>query len=333
MATHEVWKLAVDIALCLSLLFLAFRFFRTGHLLTHSRKTMELESTLRRLINDAREAGNELNDALYRRQMALEKALSSIEEAEGRIKSVTALADEKCSAIDDLLGRTKGVINQLKNSRQAAAIPDAPIRAPEPRMVEDCPQQRQPQRRIIDNRTEQRMQQPSMQAPAQRAYAAAQQPASAPVPSQPQQDAYAEWLDETASAAEAAAARTSSALRNAIEKEVSAPVKTKTPAASQESLRSKLEAALSANRQGTAGGAKVVEQMENIYQLAENLLRAGHDVDTVIAQTKLPPRKVQALSEMVERERAYGFDEQEKEPQSPQGLGALRSGKRPVDSI
>ncbi len=330
MATHEVWKLAVDIALCLSLLFLAFRFFRTGYLMSHSRKTMELESTLRRLINDAREAGNELNDALYRRQMALEKALSSIEEAEGRIKSVTALADEKCSAIDQLLGRTKGVISQLRNARETTSIPEA-MQLSESSVIEERPQQVHAQRRVIETRTEQRMQQPIMQAPAQRAYSAAQKPAAAARP--PEQDAYTEWLDQAASASEGAVSRTASALRSAIEKEVSAPPQDMAPAASQESLRSKLAAALTANRHGHGGGAKVVEQMENIYQLAENLLRAGHDVDAVIAQTKLPPRKVQALSDMVERERVYGFDEQEKEPQSPQGLGALRSGKRPVDSI
>ena len=330
MATYEVWKLAVDVALCLSLFFLAFRFFRTGHLPAQTRKTAELEATLRRLIQDAKEAGSELNNELYRRQTALEKALAGIEQAEGKIRSVTNLADEKCGAISQLLSKTQDVMEELRNSptlqgEKISVRTSAASEAQLPPARQDVVMRR-------EERTEIGSEIRQQAASVKRAYAAVQRPVSRQAEPIVNGDSYSAWLDQAADVSSAPDGQ--SALRKSIEKEVEIQASpARTPVVEEGSVRNRLAAALTARKQGEAGGHRVVEQMENIYQLAENLLRAGHEVDAVITETKLPPRKVQALSDMIEREKAYGFDEGTPEPAPASGLGALSGTRRLIDAI
>ena len=334
MATYEAWKLAVDVALCLSLLILAFRFFRTGHLAAHSKRGAELEAALRRLIQDAKEAGSELNDELYRRQLALEKALSGIEQAEGRIRTVAALADEKCSAIDAVLARTQHVMEELHDQPQRAPQAQAmrtPPRAAMRDRIETIDEAETP---AVEMRHETRAPARTPGNPAQRAYSATQKAIARPKAAE--SDAYTAWLDEAAGGANRPEHQAS--LRDEIEKEITPARRAAAPQPDKESVANRLAAALSANKAKHGAAPKGVDEMENIYQLAENLLRAGHGIEAVIARTKLPPRRVEALSQMVEREKSYGFEEEEtaapEQPaQNPAGLGALAAGRRMIESL
>ncbi|NMC61845.1 MAG: hypothetical protein GYA55_01615 [SAR324 cluster bacterium] len=336
MITYDVWKLLVDIALCASLIFLSLRFFQTGYLNSQSRKSKELELTLRKLIQEAKDAGVELNDQLYRRQLALEKALSNIEGAEERIRSVSELADEKCKSIDSLLSRTHGVMNELK---QVSSEPNNVNSSTSRRNLrEEITQENSIE--IQGSATRQRPTQNKQAkvSSANRAYAAPQRPI--PRPKADVKDPYENWLDEEASIDEAAFAKTSK-LRDSIEKEIShqeplASVKTSMPmqTSTSASAGARLQAALMANKQhGQTGGQRIVEDMEKIYQLAENLLRSGHDVDAVVMKTRLPNRRVQALADMVERERSYGFEEEESGSGKESNLGALPSSRQGARSI
>lgn len=299
MGTYEVWKIAVDVSLSVSLLFLAFRFFKTGQLGAQSRKGLELEATLRRLIQDAREAGNDLNEELYRRQVSLEKALSNIEQAEARIRTVSNLADEKCQAIDGLLSRTHKVIETVKGHN-----------------FED----RELERERIQEST-------AKASPIQQAYQPSARKAPRPAPAASSSDPYAKWLDQQASSGERHDAQS---LRKSIEREVELP---SAPAGSD--VQSRLKAALTANAQANRKPQQTIEDMEKIYALAESLLRAGRDVESVVRQTSLPARRVQAIAEMVSRERSYGGGEDDSGAiVSTSGLSALAAtGKREVEPV
>ena len=95
MGSFALLELGVDIALMLSLVFLAFRFVRFPRNAPQSREMKDLERMLKGLIADAEDAGRSLDEQLQKRREELEHALFDIERAENRVnRAVTGLRDK-----------------------------------------------------------------------------------------------------------------------------------------------------------------------------------------------------------------------------------------------
>ncbi|NDC39865.1 MAG: hypothetical protein EBZ48_17840, partial [Proteobacteria bacterium] len=66
METFQLWKLATDVALILSVLYLGVRFMRSQSSSVDTRELRDLEIVLKNLLKDADVASHSLSDSLGR---------------------------------------------------------------------------------------------------------------------------------------------------------------------------------------------------------------------------------------------------------------------------
>ncbi len=125
MSNLDIMKMASDIMLLLSLVWLSFRFVRTPGTGAWNSRMADLESSIRSLIREADEAGRSLGDQLARRQRELEKALYDAETIEGRINKAIIGAEDRKGQLDIQIGKAEtaqhGLESAISRSETAAA--------------------------------------------------------------------------------------------------------------------------------------------------------------------------------------------------------------------
>lgn len=352
MAHLEIFKLAVDMAITLCLVYIGFKVLRLPEAAKLSRRTLELEAMLKTLIREADDAGRSLNDQLRGRQSSLEKLLSEFEGAEKRLKT------------------------QIEESRkvQLAPPPVSQIVVPQQQVV---PQQPQPMIAPVM----QSVPQPAVTQMQQYSHVQAQQPASLQNSGVQQQLVTPQQMQPIIEQAENVAARLSvqsqrggmaaqaqgmnelagtgsdylvpepPSFESTVRKQ--APLKVKStihkavealspkqidnqpraakqprvniygepveepsaPVLSQQkrsSLTDSIERDFTDEPSGRAAAQatsttrvypkEMGKAVDDLYQAAEQLFRAGKDLQSVAAQTKLPVDELRMLNQMIVRE-------------------------------
>lgn len=103
MASLELWKLSVDIALMVGLAYIAYRFIRGDASPIDRAFLRELESSLKSLIGDAEHAGRSLSVELNRRKQSLMQTLTELESMDQQVTETIKVAQKKKIEIDEAL--------------------------------------------------------------------------------------------------------------------------------------------------------------------------------------------------------------------------------------
>jgi hypothetical protein len=300
-----IGKLAVDVLLVLALVHLCYRFAKAGSGSGVNSRFAGLETSLRMLVQDADNAGQVLNEKLLKRKTSLEKLLFDLETVEQRLNRAISVAEGSKTDLDSEAARLQSLLRQ---SSSAAAVeapsPARPVQSAGesaiPAAVERTVEHPAPiSKDVLEPASFQRDSAPAADADEG---AAVRARASSNV------NIYGEPIPPArsgAAAPERPAAKRTSALAKAIEKE-SLPRPYAAAAATQE--------------------------MQQIYDAAENLLRTGASLETVVAETALPAEEVRLLAQMIRQEKA--MNQRRSADRADSRLGVLGSGiSRRVETL
>lgn len=282
MGTIQHWQLIADGLLVISLLYLAIRFTQSSGVQLQMR-SQELHKGLRLLVKEAERAGHQLNDTLIARQKELQSVLDEIQASEGavgqfdsKIRAAKEELDSKLEAarkvvlsLEDAIGTLEQQAIELDTAIEAPPVRASAAQARETAQQQPVPPQRQPQQHAPLAASVERT--AYAQTPEPPSFGQARQGAG-----QPQVNIYGEPIGQ-ASAPQ--------------------PSRTATPR-----LADSVEQQHSQNRSEPEAAS-----MNSIYNAAEQLLRAGYDLQSVAAKTRLPLDEVRMLSQVV-------ADEQENQP-------------------
>jgi hypothetical protein len=86
MVDLQIWKIAADVLLIMSLIYLSYRIAK-GTTEPLERKARGLEASLKMLLDEADQASKQLNDKLGKRQSELQKSLFDLKTLEDRLES------------------------------------------------------------------------------------------------------------------------------------------------------------------------------------------------------------------------------------------------------
>lgn len=114
MAQIMLWKLGSDIALVLSLIYFAYRFFKSRGPAVNIEELQDLNNRLKAAVREADEAGRALSDQLLTRKQSLEKMLFELETVEHRLNKVVTSAEEQKSSLDIAIRRAVASAAQEK---------------------------------------------------------------------------------------------------------------------------------------------------------------------------------------------------------------------------
>lgn len=264
MNQFEMVKLVVDLGLGASLLYLAIRFLRGGISDKQSRQLAALDGSLKTLVREAEVAGNNLNDQLLRRQQAMENTLRDLEANETRLQRSLTSAKELNETLEMQLKKVREELLEVERKRVRFEA------------VREASQTSTPETF-----------RPAVEPAAPRVRP---QPAAKPVvevefdvtedeietSAAPQQftrvNIYGEPLPEPEQTATVQPDRVGSALQRAVEKIV-------------ENKRSV--------------GSLSRPALDAVHAAAEEMLRAGKNLEAVAARTRLPLDEVRSLSQKV----------------------------------
>lgn len=283
----ELWKLATDIGLCLSLMLLCYRFLRSPESPLVSRRTQELETALRGLVQEADAASKSLHDKLTRRQQVLEKLLFDLGTVESRVNRAITNADEEKQTLNAAIADARRIADDVKHEMmtEKKAMSREPVAPPAAKPIS----QRSNLSREIEIEVERDYIPPT--------------PVAEPAPAKTV-NIYGEEI-AAGSEVQLEAPRAPrgikayASLSSSIEKEIApsidmpeqAPVRKQAPQA-----------------QAASSGTKT---LEDIYRSAEQMLSAGKDLNTVATALKLPVDQVKLLIELMKGE---GEEEAEFKP-------------------
>lgn len=112
---HEVQilKVVTDVALVFSLIYLALRWNRPQSRSAIPGRMPELEASLRALIQEADESSRALHEKLIKRQSALEKLTFDLETMEHRLNRTITTAEEAKGLLELERSRIQGVIQEV----------------------------------------------------------------------------------------------------------------------------------------------------------------------------------------------------------------------------
>lgn len=260
MAEFMVWKLVIDLGFLGAVVFFCLKFAKLSTL-SQVESVMELEGSLRRLMQEAQASGAQLSEVLVKRQGAIEKLMLDMQAIEQRIKRLATAAELQSSAV-------KPEVEQVK---PMAVIPEmtqvtAPAKMPEETRAASQFSNANKAVEVIVNEVER----PAI-IPENQAKGKAQNK---------QYNIFGEEIVSTP----AAPARP---LVHKVEKEVVVQeLSSQTPKQRYESQENP------------------ANEIQRIYSAAEELLKAGKEVEYVAFRTKLPVADVQMLATMLEREQS-----------------------------
>lgn len=327
MANLEVLQLVVDGLLVLSLFYLCVRSAKASPFI----QSGVLESGLRRMVQEADLATRTLQEKLVQRQTRLEELLLDLESAENRLnRSKQSIEETKADldarfikaqrALQTLQNQIDNVPQTIKSNLESVAVKNSEIEKP-----------------VADETKENPLDRDYAQLNAARENV--------------KKNIYGEAVTEKSAAPKANVnngftqnySRSSvkrSAARTNIYGEVIAP---KENTANRSALSAKVEKEVyQPQKQNSLKGYN--NNIENVYDEAENLLKAGNGVDYVAALTDLPVEEVKMLSQVLERVPQHQQQVQTKNEYSPivdsataivgdSRLGALDPIRRQIQTI
>lgn len=127
----SLWQLAVDLGLITAVFTIAFRSIKASRAQALLPQTLELEAALKSLITDAELAGKHLNDQLLRRESAIQKYLTELEESERRITRSVMEGEEVGKRIESVSATAQARLNELLAARGPSAQRTRQAPAPE----------------------------------------------------------------------------------------------------------------------------------------------------------------------------------------------------------
>ncbi len=302
------WKLALDGALVLSLIFFCARYGRRSSV--SPRHLQGLEDSLRRIVKEADTASSSLAQELVQNKRELEQLLYDLETMESRLTKGIDEADETRKA---LLSTAKRVQDQPQSHR---SVDESTLNgSPEPQRVQEQPRRapeqpmparttRAQERRDAAEQVMYEMPEPpsfeSTQNTSQRQRSSASEPqmnrqpepAKTPLTSAVERHAAASAEQQPVNIYGEPIGQGSS---NTIYREAKQDLRTEQQA---QPLAASVEKIIEEESPAIDTAA-----IEEIYEAAEKLLRAGRDVRYVSAQTHLPMEEVQTIARMMKEAR------------------------------
>ena len=258
----SLWQMMVDLGLITAILVMALRWMKGSRAQALLPQTLELEASLRNLIDEAEASGRQLNDQLLRRESNIQKYLTELEESERRI--------------------TRSVIEGEEVSKRLEVAASAA-------------QRNAAQRNAAQSNAAQQERGDSYKA---RGYAVELDDAEAPAP-----QARAPQARMTRSAAEAPAATTQQAPRRSAPLQSSASVQHSSYSNAPKIISRPPSAAGNTTQAYQKAAQPSSSELQQIYALAEQMLKQGAEFEQVAQRTKLPLDGVKMLSQMIETER------------------------------
>jgi hypothetical protein len=110
----HVWQLGVDLCLVTAILLFSFRWMKSDRTQALLPRTMELESSLRALIQEADGAGRHLNDQLLRREQNLQKLLADIDALDQKIQRDVEAGEQRTIELRREQEKAHVVIDQVQ---------------------------------------------------------------------------------------------------------------------------------------------------------------------------------------------------------------------------
>lgn len=388
MNDFQLWKLAIDGGLILSLLYLCYLVWRSP-VAAQSRQIEQLESSLKALIKEAELSGSALNDQLMRRQQSLERLLNEATQVDSRIQHSIQHSGIQHSGIQHsgiqhsiVATPVGGTSEHLTEDYVTAASYTASSQAntmqnAQPQMTAAAARRGGARAYRQSEELNQRMRAPAtndLLAPSKASAAKPPQPsprtaqpvaapkvqasASAklniygePISGESHEDFQADFQDDiytqTEAEDEAYVFETPSAQRpeprvqkvakNEPARDSSAPAYRSLAASVEREVDSMSSQKPSAQKPIADSSIK---RLEKIYESAEEMLKAGKNLETVAAQTSLPIDDVRRLSQMIiqeqfaqEARRASESPEATPTAGSDSRLGVLGGMKRQVQTV
>jgi len=263
----SLWQMMVDLGLITAILVMALRWMKGSRAQALLPQTLELEASLRNLIDEAEASGRQLNDQLLRRESNIQKYLTELEESERRI--------------------TRSVIEGEEVSKRLEVAASAAQR--------NATQRNAAQSNATQSNTAQQERGDSYKA---RAYAVELDDAEAPAP-----QARAPQARATRSAAEAPAASAQQAPRRSTPVQSSASVQHSSYSNAPKIISRPPSAAGNTTQAYQKAAQPSSSELQQVYALAEQMLKQGVEFEQVAQRTKLPLDGVKMLSQMIEIER------------------------------
>ncbi len=263
----SLWQMMVDLGLITAILVMALRWMKGSRAQALLPQTLELEASLRNLIDEAEASGRQLNDQLLRRESNIQKYLTELEESERRI--------------------TRSVIEGEEVSKRLEVAASAAQR--------NATQRNAAQSNATQSNTAQQERGDSYKA---RAYAVELDDAEAPAPQARTPQARA-----TRSAAEAPAASAQQAPRRSAPVQSSASVQHSSYSNAPKIISRPPSAAGNTTQAYKKAAQPSSSELQQVYALAEQMLKQGVEFEQVAQRTKLPLDGVKMLSQMIEIER------------------------------
>lgn len=264
----SLWQMMVDLGLITAILVMALRWMKGSRAQALLPQTLELEASLRNLIDEAEASGRQLNDQLLRRESNIQKYLTELEESERRI--------------------TRSVIEGEEVSKRLEVAASAA-------------QRNATQRNATQSNTAQQERGDSYKA---RGYAVELDDTEAPaLQAHAPQAARAPQTRTTRSAAEAPAATTQQAPRRSAPLQSSASVQHSSYSNAPKIISRPPSAAGNTTQAYQKAAQPSSSELQQVYALAEQMLKQGAEFEQVAQRTKLPLDGVKMLSQMIEIER------------------------------
>ena len=259
----SLWQMMVDLGLITAILVMALRWMKGSRAQALLPQTLELEASLRNLIDEAEASGRQLNDQLLRRESNIQRYLTELEESERRITRSVIEGEEVSKRLEVAASTAQ------RNAAQRNAAQ---------------------QERGDSYKT--------------RAYAVELEDAEAPALQAPApQAARAPQARATRSAAEAPAATTQQAPRRSAPLQSSASVQHSSYSNAPKIISRPPSAAGNTTQAYQKAAQPSSSELQQIYALAEQMLKQGAEFEQVAQRTKLPLDGVKMLSQMIEIER------------------------------
>ena len=112
----HVWQMVIDLCLVSAILLFSFRWMRGDRAQAMLPRTLELEASLRSLVQEADGAGRHLNDQLMKREQSLQRLLVEIDAADQKLSRTISLGEERQHQIEQESNKALSVIEEVERT-------------------------------------------------------------------------------------------------------------------------------------------------------------------------------------------------------------------------
>ena len=297
MSQFAMIKLVIDIGLGASMLYLALRFLRGGISDRQAAQLASLDASLKALVREAEVVGNNLNDQLLRRQQALDGSLREVDSTETKLQRSLTGAKDLAATLDDQIKKIRDELLEVERRR---------VRL-------ESVRESNPAREVHREQS----------AP----IAPAREPApvfkAAPIVETPQYEVIDDESDNTPSVEFSNVNIFGESIPESSTQQVVAA-----PENMRSALRQAVEKIVESKRVNTSALSRPA--LDAVYAAAEEMLKAGRNLEAVAARTKLPLDEVRTLSQKVIRDTIIQDSEPAPAPRAAadQRLGVLGGTRR-----